>query len=105
MVQFTERNLPSCRGRCTSVAPHGGMRRTASATSGIGRGTLLSLSGMKSPFRRGGTSMTQTDFHATHWCHTGSRRPWTPPCSELPPAPLHPGLLPPSAGTAATRPE
>ena len=26
MVQFTERNLPSCRGRCASAAPHGGMR-------------------------------------------------------------------------------
>lgn len=42
MVQFTERNLPSCCGRCASAAPLGGMRRTTSAASGIGRGTLLS---------------------------------------------------------------
>ena len=50
MVQFTERNLPSCRGRCASATPHGGMRRTASAASRIGRGTLLSLSGTKNLF-------------------------------------------------------
>ena len=50
MVQFTERNLPSCRGRCASAAPHGGMRRTTSAASGIGRGALLSLSGTKNLF-------------------------------------------------------
>lgn len=41
MVQFTERNLPSCCGRCASAAPLGGMRRTASTASRIGRGNMV----------------------------------------------------------------